>query len=138
MFTVGKSCTNHNGREGTCIRVKDCETIKKILTENPISPKVRQFLQKSQCGFKDSFHHVCCADDDNTQEEVIPCATKSPMAVELDWLKELKEKLPQPGQCGRDSQHKIFGGDETEINEWTWSALLQYETRKVKLDWIMK
>lgn len=37
--------------------------------------------------------------------------------------------LPLPGECGyHPFSRKIFGGKETELDEFTWMGLMQYKT----------
>lgn len=51
--------------------------------------------------------------------------------TEPQWLISLREKVPQPPYCGADvATDKIFGGDVTEINEFGWTVLLEYEKRE--------
>lgn len=40
-------------------------------------------------------------------------------------------ELPGPGVCGLTSlAHRIFGGEETNIDDYSWIALLEYQPRK--------
>lgn len=40
-------------------------------------------------------------------------------------------ELPGPGVCGLTSlAHRIFGGEETNLDDYSWIALLEYQPRK--------
>lgn len=38
--------------------------------------------------------------------------------------------------CGFDSQDRIYGGKEAELNEFPWMALVEYERGKTNIFWI--
>lgn len=39
--------------------------------------------------------------------------------------------LPGPGYCGLTSlAHRIYGGDDTQLDDYPWMALLEYQSRK--------
>lgn len=61
----------------------------------------RQFIARSNCGFKNGDPFVCCPSDEN--------------------------ELPKPPICGFDSQDFIYGGGKTKIDEYPWTALLIYK-----------
>jgi hypothetical protein len=44
-----------------------------------------------------------------------------------NWLDSLKRKVPQAPNCGQSMQYRIMGGKQTEINEYPWTVLLEYE-----------
>lgn len=108
-----------------------------MVQAKPVPKKKRQFLKNSQCGFKE-VPFVCCADDsdddDETEkaskvEETTESSTAMPEGSEPEWLIELKKAVPQPPNCGQYSQDRIFGGSETELDEFTWTVLLEYKKR---------
>lgn len=109
-----------------------------MLIKRPISPENRQFLKESQCGYSNRIPYVCCANDDEKEEVTPVVTTMAPIeevetaAPEPDWLKDLKEKLPQPPLCGKDAQDRIFGGSETELAEFPWIVLLHFDKRMEK------
>lgn len=65
------------------------------------SEKDRKFLQQSQC---------------KTQQITICCPIESPTST----------LLPTAPHCGINLKDKIFGGSQTELNEFPWTALLGY------------
>lgn len=58
------------------------------------------FIQNSQCGFIDDQVVVCC--------------------------ENLGDLIPKPGVCGFNFADRIYDGDESQIGEFPWSALLEY------------
>lgn len=38
--------------------------------------------------------------------------------------------LPPPGACGITFNMRIFGGVESQVDEYPWSALIKYQRRK--------
>ena len=45
---------------------------------------------------------------------------------EPNWLKLLKQKVPQPTICGDANDIRIFHGKKTDIDQFPWTVLLEY------------
>jgi hypothetical protein len=133
LSPAGQSCTSPENKEGTCIKFKDCPKLFKLGTTKPISPKNREFLRKSQCAFMNRIPYVCCVQDDEpaTEAPEPETTTVAPQDTEPEWLKQLKTKVPQPPHCGADAQDRIFGGTVTDVGEFPWAVLLEYDKREV-------
>lgn len=43
-----------------------------------------------------------------------------------EWLNKLKQKLPRPPYCGYDSSDRIIAGNITQIDEFSWTVLINY------------
>lgn len=41
--------------------------------------------------------------------------------------------MPQPGQCGTQLKERIVGGQQTNIQDFPWMALIQYSKRNIQL-----
>lgn len=41
--------------------------------------------------------------------------------------------LPQPGQCGTQLKERIVGGEQTNIQDFPWMALIQYSKCNIQL-----
>lgn len=93
-----------------CKSVKTCASALKLLQGN-ITPQIREFLQKSQCIPGQPW--ICCAPSQH-QSSFAPNETSS------------KGKLPRAPDCGFDSPNRIFGGEETKIDEYPWLVQLGY------------
>ena len=38
--------------------------------------------------------------------------------------------LPAKGECGIGSSNRIYGGEETELDEFPWNCLIEYAKRE--------
>jgi hypothetical protein len=95
-----------------------------MVQAKPISPETRQYLKRTQCAFANKVPYVCCAESLSITMSTTEAPIKKSEGTSPQALKKLKELLPQPPHCGGDSQDRIFGGSETEINEFPWLVLL--------------
>ncbi|XP_052888786.1 CLIP domain-containing serine protease B4-like [Anopheles moucheti] len=99
---LSQDCTNPLGKAGKCIHFRDCQPLVNIYN-NPIStPQESEFLSQSRCGMLHLNSLVCCAA--STQISSLP-------------------KLPH---CGLQMSDRVIGGQATKINEFPWTALIQY------------
>lgn len=83
-----------------------------------MTPQLRQFLQRSQCVAGQPW--VCCPDQ--APASATPIRTPSPS----------KGKLPRAPDCGIESTDKIYGGENTKIDEYPWLVQIQYTKREFK------
>lgn len=102
------NCTTPNDLNGTCKPIASCPSLNKLFKTSPQTMTSQQFLSSSRC--EGSSTNFCC-----------------PNEVLEDEAKKLKEILSQPPACGQDAPNRIFGGQETEINEFPWTVLLNYK-----------
>ena len=126
FLTAGASCKNPQNKNGVCIKFRECPKLFQIFQSTPISPKNRELLRRSQCAFKDNVAYVCCVQEDEVTTQA-PIETTTLKGTDPDWLKTLKQKVPQAPECGNDAENRIFGGNVTEINEFGWTVLLEYK-----------
>lgn len=82
-----------------------------MMKRKPILPDDRDFMLGSVCSFAGRKPLVCCAK--RSEEEV--------------WMQKLKKLLPPPAICGRHVENRIFGGDDTALDEFTWTVQLAYQ-----------
>lgn len=96
-----------------------------------MSPENRNFLQKSLCSYFDKSAYVCCANETSAHTNIEkPTEKVTADLAAPKWLEKLRRKFPQPTNCGLDAQNRIFGGRETELNEFPWTVLLVFNKRK--------
>jgi hypothetical protein len=96
------------------------------------SNELRKYLISSQCGFDGKHPKICCTKDNPTKRSN-RISQKKPVVAPIDvprWLPKLKTLVPLPPVCGTVIEQKIFGGKETGIEEFPWSALLFYKVRQ--------
>lgn len=98
-------CITPKGIAGTCVRVRDCGYVLDILRRDNLLYNDTEYLQGLQCGTRpDGRILVCC-----------PQFTNEP-------------------QCGPSAFGvRIIGGNDTEIGEYPWIALLRFQTRNRKI-----
>lgn len=132
---ANKPCKDPKDKDGICIEILHCPHLSHILINRPISEKNRIFLKRSQCGYLDRVPYVCCADSEVEESSELPETTsEQPKVVEeSDWLVALKQKLPKPPVCGLSVGDRIFGGEKTEIDDFPWVVLVQFDKRMIKI-----
>lgn len=123
-----KPCKDPSNNSGTCIKFKSCPRLLAMIEQKPLSPTNRQFLKASQCGFKDESAYVCCSDDLEIATTASPIIDepKNETIKHTEWYKKLIKNFPSPSECGLDVQDRIFGGIQTEIDEYPWTVQLEF------------
>ncbi|XP_052890736.1 CLIP domain-containing serine protease B4-like [Anopheles moucheti] len=100
---LGASCTNPVGEAGKCILFRECQPLVNIYN-NPITTQQdTEFLMQSRCGMLQRKILVCCAGSNQ------------------------RSSLPEPPHCGVQLSDRILGGQLTEIDEFPWTALIQFQ-----------
>ncbi|XP_052890735.1 CLIP domain-containing serine protease B4-like [Anopheles moucheti] len=100
---LGASCTNPVGEAGKCILFRECQPLVNIYN-NPITTQQdTEFLTQSRCGMLQRKTLVCCAGSNQ------------------------RSSLPEPPHCGVQLSDRILGGQLTEIDEFPWTALIQFQ-----------
>lgn len=117
---------------GDCVYFKTCPSLFEIFNKRPASTQDRLFLSLSQCGFRDGQPLVCCREAASVAPPPPAVTTQAPVQQTQSPRNTL---LPRPGECGIDAQDRIYGGNETKIDEYPWMALLQYSKRKSIFPW---
>lgn len=79
-------------------------------TEYPAAPPIEQFRPRP------------------TESEFRPKPSESPASA----FGGNSYLLPTLDYCGQDSSNRIIGGENTEVDEFPWMALLEYKKRKLK------
>jgi hypothetical protein len=113
------ACTTPHRKLGYCVSLYDCKSILALLQSRVINQLERQFILDSQCeGGSGRSPHVCCFNSEPKQVTT----TKSPP-------KNVNFLLPDPAKydCGTTFGIRIFGGDDSDIGESPWHALLEYQ-----------
>ncbi|XP_055543530.1 CLIP domain-containing serine protease B4-like [Wyeomyia smithii] len=102
-------CTNPMGETGTCVPFKQCQPLVDIYSKSVVDPEENNFVQSSICrsaaGEKTL---VCCAGPIQTEK-------RGPEGV----------SLLRPPHCGRELTNRIIRGQATELDEYSWMALLR-------------
>jgi len=116
-------CITPNRERALCIILQECKYLFNILLSQPISDVDRLYLSRSQCGYQNGQVLICCSDRHRTAEPITP--TK-PQPTSLPIQSHSNSLIPEPGQCGSVLSNRIYGGNETKIDEYPWMALIEY------------
>ncbi|XP_055923527.1 serine protease easter-like [Eupeodes corollae] len=114
---IPKPCTTPIGKNGECKNIRQCPSLVKLLMRQPLLVENKLYLQRSQCGFEDHNVMACCPDN-------VPAPIVSPK-----W-----SLLPKPRFCGSMQENRLYGGPQTEIDSYSWMALLEYNKGENKAE----
>jgi Trypsin/Regulatory CLIP domain of proteinases len=102
-------CITTDKNIGYCVKVNECLKIRSIVENEPVSNKNKTYLRRNQCGYSERQPYVCC---------------DASLKLEL---------LPASNSCGPSfSSPRILGGSQTSIDEFPWTALVQYQQENSK------
>lgn len=128
-----------DGQVGTCILARDCTFVSNILQQS--REQAIAYLRRNHCGFEGSNPRVCCIGSASIDTRpgghaMNPGTTQSwnsepttPQFVEYTQI-DLANNPLLPNDCGRDLSQRILGGERTELDEFAWMALLEYQKRE--------
>lgn len=107
-----------------------------ILQQRPLREDDLQYLQRSQCSFDRSNPIVCCPSSPTPR----PTSRPTPRVPTNNGNDDenpnvnLRSHPLFPSDCGTDTEERIVGGESTDIDEFPWMALLEYQKRKYKTE----
>lgn len=123
------------GCGGQCVPMTEC----KQLSSLP-KPEAIEFLRKFHCGFEGRTPKVCCPNSPSetpwtppdTPQYRPPVRNDKPQAQRLPsgWESHLNARLIPADQCGIDNSERIWGGNRTDMEQYPWTALFQYQACK--------
>ncbi|XP_034663024.1 serine protease 7 [Drosophila subobscura] len=137
LVEAQESCRNPNQRQGYCLSIYDCPSLLAVVQQSSLSNDDRSFLKNSQCynGFGRQ-PHVCCTNDrafgseDTTTQRAVVMSSR-PTESSGQQGSGNGNLLPVPPKCGPHSfSDKVYNGNDTALDEFTWMALLEYVDRK--------
>ncbi|XP_017777054.1 PREDICTED: serine protease easter-like isoform X2 [Nicrophorus vespilloides] len=126
-YAQSESCRTAKGESGDCIIIRSCQTMLNILQKRPVSPDDADYLRRSQCGFVGNDPKVCCPTNNgggggggggNSGGSNYNSGSAGGLSSNL---------LPTFKQCGQSAQDRIVGGETTDLDEFPWMALIEYE-----------
>lgn len=131
-----------DGQLGECILARDCTLVSNILQQS--REQAIDYLRRNHCGFDRSNPMVCCISSINTRpggSMTNPGTTQSsnsetttPQPIGNTRI-DLTNNPLLPNDCGRDLSQRIFGGNRTELDEFPWMTLLEYQKREQKINY---
>lgn len=134
-FEDDTECRTPDGVTGSCINIRNCQTILDMLQSapRPLPRPIVQSLQRYQCGFEGNQPKVCCPPTVPTT----PATTAtSPSTVGTSGAPPIPDVTSHAnlGQingdsCGQLITDRIVGGNRTTVMEMPWMTLIAYNTR---------
>ncbi|XP_043272974.1 CLIP domain-containing serine protease 2-like [Venturia canescens] len=121
-------CTTPSGLQGICVLLARCQSLRDLQKARPLSKGSARFLVASQClpstgdlnGVK-----VCCPIDSDL--------LRNGRSVEENpAVLSSRNNSILPSDCGSDVSKRIVGGEITDLDEFPWMALLEYDSPRGK------
>jgi transmembrane serine protease 9 len=122
-----------------CVAIQECRQLLSLLKQRPLQPQTIAKLRQAQCGFEGRNPKVCCP----SSSVVEPLSPEGPpdtppgqdvkpqdMTQTSAWESHPKARLIPAEECGIDNTVRIWGGNRTDLGQYPWAALLQYQSRK--------
>lgn len=149
------ACRTPNRMEATCINLEDCRYLFELVQDPNLSQNDRAYLRSSQCGYRDRKVLICCPSQYMTLSATTraPLAAPAPAPAFAQpgvlfpesmpakrpvsnsasgfsggngRINSSSSLLPKFPQCGNVLDNRIYGGTETAIDEFPWTALIEY------------
>lgn len=127
--SLGQDCVTSRREPGNCIGIRQCPQMISILQRRPLQEEDLQYLQKSQCSFERNNPIICCPTF-NPPTSRPPVTPRTPATNENGNSNpniNLRSHPLLPSDCGIDTEERIVGGEATDIDEFPWMALLEYQ-----------
>lgn len=125
FFILEAGCRTPRGESGDCINLRQCQPLLDLLHESGSQRQTHlDYLVKSQCGFEGRDPLVCCPID------VRPVTNRYDQPNVGDQQFNLRNNVLLPTDCGNDLTSRIIGGEITELDEFPWMTLLEYQKRE--------
>ncbi|KAL1404035.1 hypothetical protein pipiens_005477 [Culex pipiens pipiens] len=103
-LNLNDRCSNPDGDSGRCVHLRGCPPLREIYTKPVVTYQESSFLSDSRCGMDGRIPLVCCVSPDS----------------------ETSTSAPGGDTCGVDYSERIWGGNETDLDEFPWTALIRY------------
>ncbi|XP_041986648.1 phenoloxidase-activating enzyme 1-like [Aricia agestis] len=131
---VSQQCQTPLGRTSNCISLYQCPSLVAVFEQNPLPYELVAFLRQSQCGFAGNVPKVCCGPLPNQQTATTTQRSQVTPRPQFNGQADpvsSEDSAPYPRkQCGIDTNgDRIYGGVDTELDEFPWMALLGYQPR---------
>lgn len=101
-----QSCTTPNGESARCVSLQSCKIFYDYILSPDRNAEIDRYLVASKCG------------EDSTGYPLVCCGSHT----------KFQSILPDRTKCGYQEDFKVLGGEDTDISEFPWLALLQQTT----------
>lgn len=127
-----------DNQPGTCINARNCAYIANLSQQS--REQAIDYLRRNHCGFEGSNPLVCCINTANLIN-TRPGGTATNPGTTSSWNSESTTSQPVDNDqidltnnpllpnadCGRDLTQKLLGGERTNLDEFPWMTLLEYQ-----------
>ena len=122
-------CTSPRNRPGVCINIYNCGVVLDILQrEMPVSTATRNYLNSLKCGFEGTNPKVCC--EQQITATPSPTTEQPATGIPPDVSNHPNLGLVNADTCGPSTAEKVVGGNQTNIFDYPWMALIDYDSGK--------
>lgn len=134
-LTLTDLCYTPESIAGDCRSIYDCPSVLAQF-QGRLTRRTTNYLRSLQCeNGIGQYPHVCCAQFNNFEQ---PNPSNNWQLNRSNGNSNGRRRssgggqsLPGPGSCGLTSlAHRIYGGDDTQLDDYPWMALLEYQNRK--------
>lgn len=128
LQSSAQDCSTSRRESGTCIGIRQCPKMLNILQQRPLSSEDLQYLQQSQCSFERNNPIVCCP----LESPSVVTSRPPNIGGEVGGNPgspnfNLRSHPLLPSNCGEETSERIVGGERTDIDEFPWTVLLEYQ-----------
>ncbi|KAJ4436616.1 hypothetical protein ANN_16747, partial [Periplaneta americana] len=137
-----EQCVGPTGQKGSCVVIQECQSLLSLLKQKPVRPETADFLRRSQCGFEGRNPKVCCPSSQTVPDVPTPGEDDDRLSggdrdggsgpqtekQTAGWESHPNARLLPLAECGLDGSQRIWGGNVTELGEFPWIALFQYQS----------
>lgn len=120
------TCTS-DGQAGTCLNARNCPMVTTILHQS--RDQALAYLRRNHCGYEGTDPLVCCSPS-QPSGVVSPTPNTDRLDPNANTQVNLADNPLLPTICGRDLTQKLLGGERTDLDEFPWMVLLEYQKRK--------
>nr|XP_036675087.1 serine protease 7 [Drosophila suzukii] len=131
------TCRNPNQEQGQCLSIYDCPPLLSLVQQTFVNLQDRTFLRDSVCpNGVGRTPYVCCVND--RRSEPLKSTSAAPQVTPTSSSQQGQQGqqgegnlLPSPPKCGPHSfGNKVYNGNDTALDEFSWMALLEYVDRR--------
>jgi transmembrane serine protease 9 len=128
---------------GQCVPIQECQQLLALLKQRPLPQQSVQLLRRSQCGFEGRNPKVCCpssqpvttvTDPQGMGGKRPPVWDSKPQEQRMPsgWESHPNARLIPADMCGIDNSQRLWGGNRTDLEQYPWTALFQYQSGKYR------
>ncbi|KAF5298247.1 hypothetical protein FQR65_LT09758 [Abscondita terminalis] len=112
---ISSDCKISSGKVGVCMDFNQCGVFNGLIVDEIDLDDIQSYLYHPQCK-EINQRYICCPTLNKTSNEIVTPSTPN--------------VLPNPDnrECGLQEVPRVFGGKQTQFEEFPWAAQLQYQS----------